>query len=206
MALGQHRVDEGAAQVEPPARGFQHPLDQLVDLLAGQHQPGQLVAAVPGDEDPARVVDPQLLDLRVVEVGLERPETAHPRQQLGDHSGRVGQRSDPPGQRPLVVRADQALGELADAIGVALRVDALAAYLLAQCLLEVAPSRVTRRIGRGVARGAHALTGRQGRHHQLRPEKWSWSVSSTVGSGSPTHQRGESICGEAVSSRQSAGP
>jgi hypothetical protein len=74
VALGQHRVDERRGDVEAATAGLQHPLDQLVDLRGVEPQVGQLVAPAAGDEDPAGVVDPDLLDLRVVEEGLQRAE------------------------------------------------------------------------------------------------------------------------------------
>ena len=43
-----------------------------------QDQVGQLVPAVAGDEDPARVVDPDLLDGRVVEERLQRRRSRRP--------------------------------------------------------------------------------------------------------------------------------
>jgi len=40
-------------------RSLQHPLDQLLDLGAGQDEVGELVPTVSGDEHPARIVDQQ---------------------------------------------------------------------------------------------------------------------------------------------------
>ena len=88
VALGQHRVDERLADVDPPTARLQHPLHQLLHLRGAEHQVGQLVPTVAGDEDPARVVDPDLLDRRVVEVGLQRPEPGHPRHQLAHQRSR----------------------------------------------------------------------------------------------------------------------
>ena len=87
-------------------------------LRGGEHQVGQLVAAVAGDEDPAGVVDPDLLDGRVVEEGLQRPEAGHPRHQLTDHGVDVGHRGDGAGEAALVVVAHDALGDPADDGGV----------------------------------------------------------------------------------------
>ena len=58
----QQRVDERRGQVEPPAGRLEHPLDQVAHLVGGQHDGRQLGAAVPGDEHPAGLVDPDLLD------------------------------------------------------------------------------------------------------------------------------------------------
>ena len=102
----------------------------------GEHQVGQLVAAVAGDEHPARVVDPDLLHGRVVEVGLQRPEPGDPGDQLAHHRVDVGDRQHRPGQRALVVVAYDALGDPAHERGVALRVDPLAADLVAHPRVE----------------------------------------------------------------------
>src|SRR5690606_14886303 len=49
---GQQRIDEGPAEVDTTSARLQHALHELVDLPAGEHDVGQLVTAVPGDEDP----------------------------------------------------------------------------------------------------------------------------------------------------------
>ena len=61
------------------------------------------------------LVDPDLLDLGVVEEPLQRTEPGDPRDQLPDHAGRVGHRRDDAGQAALVVGADDLLGDPADA-------------------------------------------------------------------------------------------
>ncbi len=71
---GEHRVHEGARQVDPTAGGLQHPLDEVPDLARGEDRRGQLAPAATGDEHPAGLVQPDLLDLGIVEVGLQRPE------------------------------------------------------------------------------------------------------------------------------------
>ena len=119
-----------------PAR-LQHPLDQLVDLGAAQDQVGQLVPAVPGDEHPRRVVDPDLLDRGVVEERLERTEPGDPGHQLADDRRRIGHRGHGAGEAALVVVADDTLGDPADDGGVALRVDTLAADGLAHEQVEL---------------------------------------------------------------------
>ena len=106
-------------------------------LGPGQDQVGQLVPAVPGDEHPRRVVDPDLLHGGVVEEGLQRPEPGHPRDQLTDHRGRVRHRSDDSGQAALVVVAHHGLGDPPDDRRVTLRIDALDADGLADALVEL---------------------------------------------------------------------
>ena len=115
---------------------LEHPLDQLLHLGAGEDQVGQLVPAAAGHEDPAGVVDPDLLDGGVVEERLERAEAGHPGHQLADHRVDVGDRSDDAGQAALVVGAHHGLGETSYDERVALRVDTLAAHGLAHSLVE----------------------------------------------------------------------
>lgn len=126
VALGEHRVDERCRDVEPAPARLEHPLDELVDLRGVEAQVGQLVAAAAGDEDPAGVVDPDLLDLRVVEEGLQRTEARHPSDQLTHHGAVVGDGRDRARQAEVVVVADHVLGDAAHERGLALRVDALA--------------------------------------------------------------------------------
>ena len=97
---------------------------------------GQLVAPAAGDEDPARVVDPDLLDRRVVEEGLQRPEAGDAGDQLADHRAVVGDRRDRAGEAEVVVVADDVLGDAAYDERLALRVDALAADALAHLPVE----------------------------------------------------------------------
>jgi len=137
VPLGQHGVNEGAAEVEAPPGALEHPLDQLVDLRLGEHQIGQLVPPVASHEHPARVVDPDLLDGRVVEVGLERAEPGHPRDQLAHQRLDVGDRRDDPGEAARVVVKDHALDDAPDHRHVLLRVHALAADQRPDVLVEL---------------------------------------------------------------------
>lgn len=136
MPVGQHRVDERLAEVDAPAAGLEHPLDQLVHLRGTEHQVGELVPPAPGDEDPARVVDPDLLDLGIVEERLERPEARDPRDELTHHTIRVGHRDHGAGEAALVVAAHDVLGDAAHDTGVALRVDTVRAHPLAHLAVE----------------------------------------------------------------------
>ena len=65
---------KGERQVDAPARRLEHPLDEVAHLVGGEDRRGQLGDAAAGDEDLCRLVDPDLLDLGVVEVLLQRPE------------------------------------------------------------------------------------------------------------------------------------
>ena len=141
VALGQHRVDERLADVDAPAAGLEHPLHQLLHLRGRQDRGGQLVPPLPRDEDLARVVDPHLLDGRVVEVGLQRPEPGHPRDQLADHRLRVRHRRDLAGEAALVVRGDHPLRDPAYGGHLGLRIDPVAADGLAHPRVQVVEQR-----------------------------------------------------------------
>lgn len=177
VALGQHRVDERAGQVDATTRGLEHPLDQLGDLRRREHQVGELVAAGAGDEDAAGVVDPDLLDRRVVEERLEGAEAAHPRDQLAHDAVDVGDRSHRAGQGAVVVVAHDALGQPTHDGHVALRVDALAPDQLADDAVELVEQLVVgaaagvrggavrpRRAGRRGGSRGHGRGHRTGRH------------------------------------------
>src|SRR4029450_7630274 len=82
----------GAGQVDPAAAGPQHELHQVVDVLLTEDGGGQLGAAGLGHEHLARLVDPDLLHVRVLEERLQRAHADHPvGHRLGDLTG-VGQR------------------------------------------------------------------------------------------------------------------
>jgi hypothetical protein len=66
-AVGEGGVHERAGQVDAAAAGPQHDLDQVADLLLGQDGGGELGPAAGGDEHLARLVDPDLLDVGVVD-------------------------------------------------------------------------------------------------------------------------------------------
>jgi len=109
------------------------------------------VATAAGDEHPARVVDPDLLDLGVVEIRLERTEAGDARDQLAHHTGRVRHGSDGAGEAALVVRPDDLLGDRADQVHVSLRIDSVTAYDGSHLGVELLDERSihVRRRGRG---------------------------------------------------------
>src|SRR3954469_69110 len=88
-----------------------HPLDQLLHLELAEDDVGQLVPSVARDEHPAGIVDPDLLDLGIVEEPLQRSEARDPGHQLVDDAGRVGHRCDDSGQAALVVGPHDLLGD-----------------------------------------------------------------------------------------------
>ena len=143
VTAGQHRVDERLAEVEPPAAGRQHPLDQLAHLLGGQHHRRELVAAVARDEDPLGLVDPDLLDLRVVEEPLQRTEAHQVGHELPDDPIRLVERAHRTGEAALLVLGDRIGGGAAHRVDVGARIDpSLAdqrAHAIAQYLHPLPP-------------------------------------------------------------------
>ena len=134
VAAGQHRVDERLGQVEAAPAGLEHPLDQLAHLLGAQHDRGELVPAAAGDEDPAGVVDPDLLDLGVVEQRLQHPQPRDPGDDLADRQRLVVEWGHRSGQAALLVPVGGVLGQPPHRVGVEVGVDAAGAYLRADLL------------------------------------------------------------------------
>ena len=127
----QHRVDERSGQVDPPPGGAQHPLDELGDLCGGEDERGQFRAAAAGDEDPAWLVDPDLLDRRVVEERLQRPEPGD-RVDGGAGGGvRIVHRREGGGADAVLVLGDHLADDLGHRARIAGRVDAAPAHQLA---------------------------------------------------------------------------
>ncbi len=104
-------------------------------------------------EHAARVVDPDLLDRRVVEVALQRPEARDPGHQLLDHRVLVTDREHGTGQAALVVVPDDPFREPPHEAGVPLRVDRLGPDGRAQLRVERL-DQVTVRIGVRQAHGS----------------------------------------------------
>jgi hypothetical protein len=156
MTGRQHRVDERLGQVDAASARLEHPLDELLHLGLAQDHVGQLVPPVARDEHPAGIVDPDLLDLGIVEELLQRAEAGHPCDQLADHRDRIGHRRDHAGQAALVVGAHDLLGYAAHALHVELRVDPFAAYDGTHLLVELA-HEIDRRRSRDVQRHAASL-------------------------------------------------
>jgi hypothetical protein len=137
MPLGQHGVDERATDVDSTTAGLEHPLDQLLHLGRGEHQVRELVTTVAGDEDPARVVDPNFFDGGIVQERLQRTEPGDPGDQLADDGLGIRDRGDGTGEAALVVVADHALRDPAHHRGVPLWVHPFAAHQLTNMLVEL---------------------------------------------------------------------
>lgn len=187
VAVGQHGVHERLADVDPAAAGLQHPLDQLLHLGGREDQVGQLVPAATGDENAARVVDPHLLHVGVVEERLERAEARHPGDQLAYDRVDVGNRRDGTGEAALVVGADHGLGDASHQPRLELRVDTLVADPLADVLVELLDQ---------CAALVEVRISVRHRHHGPRfPESGSCYLW-TVDQAGPTREGAGSICGK----------
>jgi len=124
-AVAEGRVDERAGQVDPAPTGPEHQLDQVVDVLLAEDGGGQLWPSGLGHEHLAGLVDPDLLDVRVVEERLERAHADHPVGHRLGHLAGVVQRRHAGHQPALGVVDDHLVDELADGDPVAVaRVEA----------------------------------------------------------------------------------
>ena len=117
LPSGSVASTKGSRQVDPAVARTQHPLDEVTDLRLGEQGRRQLAATLTGHEDPTRLVDPDLLDGRVVEVGLQRAIAGHrvedrPRGMLRVHQGRQAA-----GQGALVVVGQNLANERRTACG-----------------------------------------------------------------------------------------
>ena len=112
-SVRQPGVDEGLGPVEPPPGPRQHPLDQLLDLGPAQHDRRQLVLTAPRGEDPTGLVDPDLLDLGVLEQAGERAEATDAVVQELDVL--VGERREAAGEIAIAVVDDDLVDEAASA-------------------------------------------------------------------------------------------
>ena len=83
-AVGKRCVDERLTQVDAATGGMQHPLHQIAHLRVGERERHALGDAAAGDEDPIGSVHPDLLDRRIVEVGLQRSEAGDGGEHLAD--------------------------------------------------------------------------------------------------------------------------
>src|SRR4051812_7528456 len=85
-------LHERRAEVDPAPGALQHPLDQVAHVVGREDRGRELRDAGPGHEHLARLVDPDLLDGRVVEVLLERSQPCDCVEQLLDCPRYVDQR------------------------------------------------------------------------------------------------------------------
>ena len=104
-AVGERRVDERGTEVDAATGALQHPLDEIAHLGIGQDDLRALGHPVACDEDRVWRVDPDLLDLGVVEVGLQRPKPRERRDELARGLGLVGEKGHGAAECPLAVPA-----------------------------------------------------------------------------------------------------
>ena len=69
--VGKGSVHERRGHVQPSAGAFQHPLNQIADLLLTEAQRSQLGLTVPGHKNFVGSVQPNLFDGWIVQEGLE---------------------------------------------------------------------------------------------------------------------------------------
>jgi hypothetical protein len=135
--VGEGRVHERLAEVHAATGHEQHPLDEVADLFRRQDGGGEVTAAVTGDEDPPRVVDPDLLDGRVVEELLQGTEAGdrgvHPSTSLVG----TGQGGQATGQGPRLVVLRDLVDEAAHGLRLANWVQAPTAHEFAHLVLDV---------------------------------------------------------------------
>ena len=136
LAARQRGVDERARQVAPAPGHLEHLLDQIADLTGREDRGGQFGITAPRDEHPSGGVDPDLLDVIVLEVLLQGPEPGHSVDH-GLHRGlRVGERRNRAEHRTLVVVGHGVGHQIADALVVAHRIEAAAADQFADLVLQ----------------------------------------------------------------------
>ncbi|MCL3838742.1 hypothetical protein [Aeromicrobium duanguangcaii] len=81
------------------------------------------MAAVARDEDPLRLIDPEFLDLRIVEEPLQRTESHQVRHQLTHHMVRLIESAHRTSQAALLVLGHRIAGGATHRIDVGTRID-----------------------------------------------------------------------------------
>ena len=122
-AVRQRRIDERRAQIDPSPGGPQHPLDQVTHLISGEDGVGQLGLPRAGDEYPIGTVDPDLLDLGVIEVALQRPISGDRVEDGFGRSGEIGQGRHTAAHGALVVVGDRVPHQPVDLHGMTGRIE-----------------------------------------------------------------------------------
>ena len=138
--VGKGGIHERGRHVQAAPGTLEHPFHEVPDLLVRERDRGQLGFAVPGHVDLVGSVEPDFLDGRVVEKGLEGPEPGHG---VEDESPGRLQRADwreGTQQGALVVIHDCCLDEAADFAGLPQGVEAAPADQLADFVLDNAYS------------------------------------------------------------------
>src|SRR5215468_5498674 len=105
-------------------------------LVRGENGRGQLAAPVPGHEHLAGLVDPDLLDLWIVEPPLQRPEASDGVQHGASDLTLVTDGWKRRGQRPVPVVSDDVVDDHSHPVRIAHRVDPATANQLANLRLD----------------------------------------------------------------------
>jgi hypothetical protein len=100
----------------------QHLLDEIAYRFIADAHRNAFAAPRARREDRARTVDPDLLDLGVVQQRLQRAVARHPREHVADGGGLVVDELETPSEGEVVVTAHLRHGHLMDAIRMAERV------------------------------------------------------------------------------------
>lgn len=136
VAGRQHGVHERGRDIEPASGRREHALDQVAHLVGAEDRGRELVLAVARDEDPVRLVDPDLLDGRVVEVRLQRAEAGQPGDQLVNRCVRVVERSDSTAETARVVLLDGCASQRANPLDLCGGIDSLAPHMVPDLRVE----------------------------------------------------------------------
>jgi hypothetical protein len=99
----QRRVDERVGQIDPTSGRSEHPFHEVADVALAEDDVGELRHPGTCHEHLGRLVDPDLLDARVVQQGLDRPEAGHRGEHLTRHAVLVVDERCGVVQRVLVV-------------------------------------------------------------------------------------------------------
>src|SRR5690606_12737174 len=99
-------------------------LDEVAHLLAREDRRGELGLAMPRDEHLSRAVDPDLLDLGIVEIALQRPKPGDDVDERLHCCVGVDERRDSAEERSGVIVGDRVDHERAHAVRVAQGIEA----------------------------------------------------------------------------------
>gem|GEM_PF-3295354 len=136
LTAGKARIDERRTQVESSPGDLQHVLHEVTDLRISEDGGRQLAHAATRDKHLRRPVDPDLLDLGVIEILLKRPQPRNVRKHGACSVGPVADWRHDPRERLLIPVSEHLIDEVAHHAGVANRVDPAASNLFAHAGLD----------------------------------------------------------------------
>jgi hypothetical protein len=135
-AVGKHRVHKWCGEINATARGLQHPLHEIADRGGGEDRRCELATPMPRDEDPARLVDPDLLHGGIVEIALQHPEAGDVVEHVSCRGPGVSERRQCAGQAALAIVGHHVFDELPHHTRLGDRVEAAASDELAYLVLD----------------------------------------------------------------------